>query len=147
MPVTEINSVVQGLEGSGDDAEIQLQIFFDDPAGVSNYYLGEFIPSNLPVLSLAALDDEFTDGNENFIENDNESYVAGVSIDINLYGISQRYFNYISILIDQSGTEEGPFATTPVQLQGNCINNNNPNEDVLGYFRLSEVARTSYTIE
>ena len=62
-----INRIEQSLEGSDDDAEIQLQVFFDDPEAVENYYLGEFIPSNLPIPSLAVISDEFTDGNENFI--------------------------------------------------------------------------------
>ncbi|MGS2738485.1 DUF4249 domain-containing protein [Sinomicrobium sp. M5D2P17] len=143
-----INRVEQGIEGSGDDTEIQLQAFFDDPGDVENYYLGEFIPSNLPLPSLAVISDEFTDGNENFIENDNENYVAGATVGINVYGISQRYYDYINILVQQSGSDEnGPFPTTPVQLKGNCTNVNDPNEEVLGYFRLGEFDTTSYTIE
>ncbi|GGB83137.1 hypothetical protein GCM10007424_23950 [Flavobacterium suaedae] len=148
IAVSDINRVEQGVEGSGDDSEIQLQVFFDDPAGVENYYLGEFIPSNLPIPSLAVISDEFTDGNENFIENDNDNYVTGATVDINVYGISQRYYDYLNIFIQQSGSEDnGPFPTTPVQLKGNCINVNDPNEEVLGYFRLSEFDTTSYTIE
>jgi len=144
----DINRIEQSLEGSADDAEIQLQVFFDDPEAVENYYLGEFIPSNLPIPSLAVINDEFTDGNENFIENDNENYVAGATVDINLYGISQRYYDYLNIFIQQSGSDEnGPFPTTPVQLKGNCTNVNDPNEEVLGFFRLGEFDTTSYTIE
>ena len=148
VAVSDINRVEQGIEGSGDDSEIQLQVFFDDPAAVENYYLGEFIPSNLPIPSLAVIRDEFTDGNENFIENDNDNYVTGATVDINVYGISQRYYDYLNIFIQQSGSEDnGPFPTTPVQLKGNCINVNDSNEEVLGYFRLSEFDTTSYTIE
>ena len=148
IPAPDINPIEQSLEGSADDAEIQLQVFFDDPETVENYYLGEFIPSNTPVPSLAVINDEFTDGNENFIENDNENYVAGATVDINLYGISQRYYDYLNIFIQQSGSDEnGPFPTTPVQLKGNCTNVNDPNEEVLGFFRLGEFDTTLYTIE
>lgn len=144
----DINRIEQSLEGSDDDAEIQLQVFFEDTEAVENYYLGEFIPSNLPIPSLAVISDEFTDGNENFIENDNENYVAGATVAINLYGISQRYYDYLNIFIQQSGSDEnGPFPTTPVQLKGNCTNVNDPNEEVLGFFRLGEFNTTSYTIE
>jgi len=146
MSVPNINFVEQTIEGDMEEEEIQLKVFFDDPANIDNFYLGEFIPSNLPLLTLTELSDEFTDGNENFIEYDNEDLVAGVTVDINVYGISERYYNYISILIEQS-EDPGIFATIPVQLRGNCINVNNPNEEVLGYFRLGEVARTSYVIE
>lgn len=142
-----INRVEQGIEGSGDDTEIQLQVFFNDPGDVENYYLGEFTPSNLPLPSLAVIKDEFTNGNENFIENDNDNYVAGVTVGINVYGISRRYYDYLNILIQQSGSDEnGPFPTTPVQLKGNCTNVNDSTEEVLGYFRLGEFDATSYTI-
>ncbi|MEM6687021.1 MAG: DUF4249 domain-containing protein [Bacteroidota bacterium] len=144
--VSDINFVEQTIEGDLEEEEIQLKVFFDDPANVNNFYLGEFIPSNLPLLTLTELDDEFTDGNENFIEYDNEDLEAGVTVDINLYGISERFYNYIGILIEQAN-DPGIFATTPVQLRGNCINPNNPDEEVLGYFRLGEVARTSFVIE
>ncbi|WP_130736080.1 DUF4249 domain-containing protein [Flavobacterium sp. J27] len=142
-----INRVEQAIENSGDDTEIQLQVFFDDPVAVENYYLGEFTPSNLPIPALAVIKDEFSDGNENFIQNENDKYVAGVTVGINVYGISKRYYDYLNILIQQSGSDEnGPFPTTPVQLKGNCTNINDSNEEVLGYFRLGEFDTTSYTI-
>lgn len=143
-----INRVEQIIdEGFDGDTEIELQVFFDDPRDVKNYYLGEFTPTNLPLPSLAVISDKFTDGNETFIENDNDNYEAGVTVGINVYGISQRYYDYLNILIQQSGSDEGsPFPTTPVQLKGNVTNVNDSNEEVLGYFRLGEFDTTSYTI-
>lgn len=142
-----INRVEQVIENSGDDTEIQLQVFFDDPIAVENYYLGEFTPSNLPIPALAVIKDEFSDGNENFIQNENDKYASGVTVGINVYGISKHYYDYLNILIQQSGSDEnGPFPTTPVQLKGNCTNINDSNEEVLGYFRLGEFDTTSYTI-
>ncbi|NMH89830.1 DUF4249 domain-containing protein [Flavivirga sp. Y03] len=147
MSVTEINDIEQTVEGGGDEEEIQLKVFFDDPINIDNYYLGEFNSSVNALLTLGVLSDEFTDGNENFIEYDNEDLIAGATVDVSIYGISESYYNYIDILISQSGGDGGgPFQTTPVQLKGNCINPNNPDEEVLGYFRLGEVVRTSYTI-
>ena len=147
MAAPVINRINQTIEGSGGDKEIQIQVFFDDPGNIENYYLGEFIPSNLPLPSLGVIRDEFTDGNENFIENENENYVAGVTVGINLYGISRRYYDYINIFIQQSGSDErGPFPTTPVPLKGNVVNVNDSNEEVLGYFRAGEFDTTSYTI-
>lgn len=145
--VTEINGIEQTIEGAGDEEEIQIKVFFDDPIAVENYYLGEFNSSVNPLLTLTSLSDEFTDGNENFIEFDNEELVAGATVGVNIYGISEAYYNFITILIEQFGETDGPFQTTPVQLKGNCINPNNPDEEVLGYFRLGEVVRTTYTIE
>jgi len=143
-----INRVEQKIEGSDGDTEIVLQIFFDDPGDVKNYYLGEFTPSNLPLPSLAVISDKFTDGNENYIEGDDENFVAGTTVGINVYGISKRYYDYLNILIQQSGSDEGgPFPTTPVQLKGNVTNVDDPNVEVLGYFRLGEFDTTSYTID
>ncbi|MBO6606892.1 DUF4249 family protein [Psychroserpens sp.] len=145
--VTEINTIEQTIEGAGDEEEIQIKVFFDDPINIENYYLGEFNSSVNPLLTLTSLSDQFTDGNENFIEFDNEELVPGAIVDISIYGISEQYYNFISILIEQSGENDGPFQSIPVQLKGNCFNINNPDEEVLGYFRLTEVVRTSYTIE
>lgn len=148
MSVTDINDIEQDTEegGFGDD-EIQLNIFFDDPADIDNFYLGEFTTPVEPLPFLEALSDEFTDGNENFIEYDSENLETGVSVAIMLQGISEGYYNYISILIEQSESDGGgPFQTTPVQLNGNCMNQNNPDEEVLGYFRLGEVVRTNFTV-
>jgi hypothetical protein len=142
-----INRIEQTIEGSEGDEDIQLQVFFDDPVDVENYYLGEFTSSILPLPFLRVISDDFTDGNEIFLENNNENYVAGVTVGINVYGISERYYDYLSILIQQSGSDEGgPFPTTPVQLKGNVTNVNDSNEEVLGYFRLGEFDTTSYTI-
>lgn len=146
MPVTEINTIEQTLEGEGDEEEIQIKVYFDDPADVENYYLAEFESNVNPLKTLSSLSDEFTDGNENFIEYDNEELIPSAVVDISIFGISERYYNFISILINQSGESDGPFQTTPVQLKGNCINVNNPNEEVLGYFRLSEVVKDTYVI-
>lgn len=148
ISVTEISKIEQAVEEGFSEDEIQLKIYFNDPANVDNYYLGEFNSTVNPVRYLRPLSDEFTDGNENFMEYDNEILDTGTSVAINLYGISENYYNYINILVQQSESiGGGPFQTTPVQLKGNCKNINNPNEEVLGYFRLSEVVRTNYTIE
>ena len=66
---------------------------------------------------------------------------------INVYGVSKRHYDYLNILIQQSGSDEaGPFPIIPVPLKGNCTNVNDPNEEVLGYFRLGEFDTTSYKI-
>ena len=145
--VSEIDRIEQTLEGSGDEEEIQIKVFFNDPIDIENYYLGEFNSSVNPLVTLTSLSDEFTDGNENFIEFDNEELVEAATVDVSIYGISEGYYNFISILIQQSGEVDGPFQTIPVQLKGNCINPDDPDEEVLGYFRLSEVVKTSYTIQ
>ncbi|CAL2080874.1 DUF4249 domain-containing protein [Tenacibaculum sp. 190524A02b] len=143
---TKINGVSQ--EDGFNEDEYRIRVVFDDPADEVNYYMGEFIQTNLAVPSLASIKDEFVNGNEAFVLHFDEKNVKGTKIDINVYGISERFYLYIEQLIEQSGTQGGsPFQATPAQLKGNCININNPDEEVLGYFRLSQFAKTSYTIQ
>lgn len=148
-PVSEIIRIEQDIEGSGGvgEDEILVKAFFDDPAITDNYYLGEFIPSHKPVNGLQAIKDEFTNGNENFVEYEDQDLKPGDEVIINLYGVSNRTYNYLNLLILQSFGFDGPFQTTPVQLKGNCKNISNPDEEVLGFFRLSEFVTTTYTIE
>lgn len=144
-PVVAINDIEQATTQSGTSEEISVTIFFDDPANERNFYLGEFFSSIDPLLSLDPLNDSFTDGNQNFMEYENADLVAGNTVSISLYGISEQYYNFINLLSSQAGGG-GMFATVPAQLKGNCKNITNPNEEVLGYFRLSEVVKTTYTI-
>lgn len=144
---TEINSVAQ--EDGFNEDEYRVRVLFDDPADEVNYYLGEFIQENLAVPSLASVRDEFVNGNEAFVLHFDEKNVPGTEVDIKVFGISEDFYFYIEQLIQLSGTQGGggPFQTTPAQLKGNCVNVNDSNEEVLGYFRLSQFARTNYTIE
>ena len=44
-----------------------------------------------------------------------------ISVNMELIGVSKRYYEYIQLLISQSESG-GPFDTTPVALRGNCTN-------------------------
>ena len=66
------------------------------------------------------------------------------TVNIGMYGISKSYYDYIKILISQLGGV-GLFESTPVDVKGNCINTTNPENYAFGYFRLSQVVKTSYT--
>ena len=74
-------------------------------------------------------------------------FVPGDVVDINLLGLSEQYYNYIQLLIQQSGGAGGPFSTTPAEIKGNCINMTNPENYAFGYFRLSEVDKRVYQFE
>ncbi len=141
---TEITKVTQ--EDGFTEEEYRVRVSFNDPEQEENYYLGEFIQENVTVPSLRAVRDEFVNGNEAFILHFNENNTVGTAVDIRVFGISKQYYFYIEELITQAGAGGGPFQAPPAQLKGNCINITNPEEEVLGYFRLSQFERTSYTI-
>jgi len=102
---------------------------------------------------LLSITDEFTNGNVMTVfyeklENDGvnqDSFQAGNVANIEFYGVSRQFSNYISILIEQVQASGNPFSTTPVALKGNCINLSNPDNDALGYFRLSQFIKVDYT--
>ncbi|WP_299122628.1 DUF4249 family protein [uncultured Tenacibaculum sp.] len=146
ISVVGIKNIEQeAVPSIGGNDEIKLKIYFDDPKDVANYYLGVFQASNLAIPDLETLKDEFTDGNQNFIEYEDEDLVKGGTVTLSFQGISRRYYNYIDLLIEQLG-QGGPFQTTPARVKGNCININDSNEEVFGYFRLSETVNDVYTI-
>lgn len=146
MPVVPIDEVNQSKDQGFDKDALEVNILFTDPADIENFYLikfhqeGDFLPE------LFDFSDEFTDGNQITDFYENEDFIIGDTVDIDLYGISKQYYNYISLLIEQS-SEGGPFSTIPAQLKGNCINITSPENVAFGYFRLTQVSKESYTFE
>ncbi|GAA3612465.1 DUF4249 domain-containing protein [Flavivirga amylovorans] len=153
--VVDIDDIYQSTEDGFDDEELEVNIIFTDPEAEENYYLFKFQRQGdlLPILEDG--DDEFSNGKEIpwWFEKEEdedtdeiEAFRPGDIVDISFFGISEAYSNYIGILIEQSeGT--GLFSTTPVPLRGNCINTTTPDNYAFGYFRLTQVVKTSYTFQ
>ncbi|GAB1309060.1 DUF4249 domain-containing protein [Urechidicola sp. KH5] len=151
-PVVDIDDVFQSTENGFDPDVLEVNVQYTDPANIENFYLFKFqlVGDLLP--ELQDLSDEFTDGNQITIFNERDEdedtgqkeYQPGDVVDISFYGISQQYFNYIRLLISQSDSN-GPFSATPVAVKGNCINPDNPEAYAFGYFRVTQVVKTSYT--
>ena len=154
-PVTDIASVFQTRENGFDKDALEVNIEFNDPKDIKNFYLTKFQRRGDLLQTLFDVKDEFTDGNKmsifyEKINNDDTGeteFVPGDIVDISLNGISEHYYNYIKLLIQQSGGAGGPFSTTPAEIKGNCVNINSPENYAFGYFRLSEVDKRVYTFE
>jgi len=154
-PVTDITSVFQTRENGFDKDALEVNIEFNDPKDIKNFYLTKFQRRGDLLQTLFDVKDEFTDGNKmsifyEKINNDDSGeteFVPGDIVDIGLNGISEQYYNYIKLLIQQSGGAGGPFSTTPAEIKGNCVNVNSPENYAFGYFRLSEVDKRVYTFE
>ncbi|MEZ4810903.1 MAG: DUF4249 domain-containing protein [Allomuricauda sp.] len=155
MPVTDITEIYQSVEGGFDDEVVDINVLFSDPENEENYYMMKFQEQGDLFPELYDLDDEFTNGNEMTVfyektdnENTNEEELEpGDIVDIQLLGISEQYYNYIRLLIEQVEFAGDIFSSTPVALKGNCINSTNPNNPAYGYFRLAQVVKASYTVE
>nr|WP_299338721.1 DUF4249 family protein [Allomuricauda sp.] len=149
--VTDITNVFQGREDGFDDEVLEVNVVFTDPPEEGNNYMFKFQREGDLLPDLEVAEDEFVNGNEiewwyeiDDDDEDLEPFEPGDVVGIELYGISRPYYDYIKILIEQLGGV-GIFETTPVAVRGNCINETNPDNYAFGYFRLTEVVRTSYT--
>ncbi|WP_166964464.1 DUF4249 family protein [Yeosuana marina] len=147
-PVANIDYVEQNFDGGFSGNETELKAFYKDPEDEENYYFFEFI-SNIPVIpSLEVYKDEFTNGNEMFGFYTEEDLTTGDDVTIRNYGVSKQFYNYMFILLQQNSEEGGgPFETQPVTVKGNCINQTNPKNFPLGYFRASQVDEYIYTVQ
>jgi len=153
ISVPEFKRIEQSYEGGFDNEVLEVTYYFDDPAGIENFYLSSFqdLRDLFPVLE--DMSDEFTDGNEmfNFYEKyddeDNGPFQPGDEVEISLYGISKPYHNFISLLIEQNNSGGDPFSSLPAEIRGNCINLTKPDNYAFGYFRVSEMVNTTYTFQ
>tara|TARA_R110002167_G_scaffold54785_10_gene156061 strand:- start:1020 stop:1865 length:846 start_codon:yes stop_codon:yes gene_type:complete len=154
-PVVDITELNQSATQGFNDEDLEVNVIFTDPVEEKNFYLFKFHKQGelLPVLEDG--DDEFVNGNEIswYFEKEEDSdtdkieaFVPGDIVNISFYGISEQYYNYIRIIIEQS-EGAGLFSTTPVAVKGNCLNLTNTNNPAYGYFRLTQVVKASYTFE
>ncbi|MDO5968462.1 DUF4249 domain-containing protein [Flavivirga aquimarina] len=147
-PVVPIEFVEQKNDGGFTGNETEIKAYYNDPANIENFYLIEFIIIKNNSINLEVYDDEFTDGNQIFAFFSEEGLKAGDELRIKSSGISERNFEFLNILSQQTDDEFGdPFETQPATVRGNCINQTNPSNYPLGYFRVSESSIFVYTIE
>lgn len=148
IPVSPIEYVVQNNDGGFSGDEVEIEAYYTDPKDIENYYLFEFINTDHGVKKLEVYDDEFTDGNEIFAFYSDDNLEIGNELIIRSSGISERFYEFMNILLQQTDDDSGdPFETQPALVRGNCINITNPENYPLGYFSASEVSLFTYIIE
>lgn len=155
IAVAPIDSVFQSTDNGFDNNALEVNVLFTDPVDEVNFYLAKFQRQGDLFPTLFDIKDEFTNGNEIKIiyeKLDNEDagefeFEPGDVVDISLNGISSQYYDYIRLLIQQSGNTGNVFSTIPAEIKGNCINLTNPDHYAFGYFRLTEVDKEVYTFE
>ncbi|WP_298346513.1 DUF4249 domain-containing protein [uncultured Algibacter sp.] len=147
-PVASIDMVEQKDDGGFSGEEIEIKAFYTDPENTENYYLFEFSVISRNTSTLEVYDDEFTNGNQIFAFYSNENLEAGDELIITNSGISERTYEFLNILLQQTDEDSGdPFETQPATVRGNCINQTNPDNFPLGYFRVSETDVLTYIVE
>lgn len=153
--VPEFNRVEQSIEGGFNDEALEVTYYFDDPPNEANFYLSFFQENGTLFQTLEDISDEFTDGNEmfNFFEkdedngDDSDTFKPGDIVAISLYGISETYYNSVRLIIELYANDGDPFSVIPADVRGNCVNLTNQENYAYGYFRVTEVVKSSYTFE
>ncbi|WP_027138089.1 DUF4249 domain-containing protein [Gaetbulibacter saemankumensis] len=143
LPTTPITKVTQSRDNGFLPDALEVNVFFKDPADETNFYLLKFKDRDDYFPYLLDVSDEFLNGNEVQLfyeksgDDEDDEFQPGDIVDINLYNISERYYNYIRLLISQTSSDN-PFAPVPVEIRGNIINNTNSDNYPYGYFRITE---------
>ncbi|MUU76814.1 DUF4249 domain-containing protein [Winogradskyella endarachnes] len=146
--VVPIDYIEQNNDGGFTGDEIEVKVYFTDPLNIDNYYFFEYSTniSNPPSLDVA--EDEFIDGNQIFGFYSDEDLESGDELTIKHFGISNQFYEYMYLLLQQGSDDGGgPFETQPATVRGNCVNITNEDNYPFGYFRLSEVVEENYIIE
>ncbi|WP_118974273.1 DUF4249 domain-containing protein [Taibaiella koreensis] len=145
VPKIENNITQNNKSGIGGD-EVEITYYYQDNAGEENHYLQRVVSPVATFPDYKAEDDENSQGSlmqGNFSDKDLK---AGDRINIRLYGISRRYYDYFRKLLAASGAGAGPFQTTPGSVRGNIINQTHFTNSAYGYFSISEVDVKDYMI-
>lgn len=148
IPVTPIDFVEQKNDGGFSGEEIEIKAFYTDPEDFENFYLFEFLITETGKSTLEVYEDKFTNGNQIFAFYSDEDLKTGNQMLIRNSGISKRTFEFLNILLQQTDDNAGdPFQIQPATVRGNCVNQTNPENFPLGYFRVSETDIFDYVIE
>ncbi|MDN6280139.1 MAG: DUF4249 domain-containing protein [Psychroflexus sp.] len=146
-PVSQIDSVQQKDDGGFSGENIEIKVFYKDPAAFKNFYLYTFDVDFLAYPVFSILNDDFNNGNAIFAYYTEEDLEAGDTLKIKAHGISETYYNYLEVLLDQTGAAGGPFQTQPATVRGNIVDQDNPEDYIFGYFSLSETDQLNYEVK
>lgn len=147
-PVPAIDKIEQKNDSGFSGKDIQVKAFYTDNGATNDFYLFKFQASDKVIPSYDVLKDEFFQGNQIFGIYEDKDLKTGQDLDITIMGISEPYFNYMSILLSIAGNTGGsPFQSPPATVRGNIKNTTNEKNYPLGYFSLSETDYRNYLIQ
>ena len=107
---SELEYVEQRNDGGFLGEDIELKVFYKDPAQEKNFYFFEGLCEKGDILS-------------------------------------EQFYNFMYVLLQQTGGQGGPFQTQPATVRGNIVNLSNADNFPLGYFRISEVSTLTYIVQ
>ncbi|WP_443939320.1 DUF4249 family protein [Pedobacter sp. MW01-1-1] len=146
VPTIE-NNIEQNNKGGMGGDEVEITYHYQDDGTQQNNYLYCVKNPRVAFPNYEAENDENNQGNLVPVYYSSKDLKPGDLVNIKLYGISKRYYDYFRKILVASGADTGPFPTTPGTVRGNILNQTNDKNYPYGYFRLSEVSTKDYTIQ
>jgi len=156
--VAEIERIYQQFEEENlfEDGGIKVAIDFTDPSGTGDNYLWELFLDGENVLvpdpgnsgNIVATD-KFFDGEtvEGYFPNEEKVFTPGQQVLVRQIGISRNQYDYLFILLEQTG-QTGQLIDVPAApIRGNVRNLTNPGKPALGYFGVSEISEKLIIIQ
>lgn len=144
-PIEE--TIEQNNKGGMAGDEIEITYYYQDNGATYNYYLYSVAMRHVIFPQYSVENNEKNQGSLTPVYYSHEDLEVGDVVNLKLYGISKRYYNYMNKILLASGNDDRPFPTTPAAVRGNIVNQTNNENFAYGYFRLSEVDVKEYTIQ
>lgn len=154
VPVVPIEFLVQGKATLFEGDETEVIVSFSDPPTIRNYYLFDFGPGEFLVT-----EDTFYQGQFfQFSYFYDDPIEPGTELEISILGVDKTFYNYMDLLIAQSGDEQGIFQTPVATVRGNVVdvtdldnddrvdNADRPDVFPLGYFAIVQEDIKTLTI-
>lgn len=143
-----ITEVEQINDGGVLGNETEVKFYFNDLVNETNFYFLRIDDPYKVIPEYGVIEDRFFQNNQMFGLYFSEDLKPGDTLKLTLNGITQDYFNYMDVLLEQTGSNSmGPFSTPTATVRGNIINQTNFDRYALGYFRLSKTEVSEYVIE
>lgn len=146
--VPEIDSITQSEDGGFTGDEREVRVTFTDDGTTDDFYLFSFQSPAEPFPVYGVQEDRLIQGNQSFEAYSDEDLEPGDQMTLYMGGISQRYYNYLRVLLSISGGGGGsPFQSPPATVRGNIVNTTNADDYALGYFSVIEIDVETVIIE
>ncbi|MEJ2585220.1 MAG: DUF4249 family protein [Robiginitalea sp.] len=155
IPSVPIDALRLGEGTLFDEDETELVVRFTDDPDRDNFYVFDFGFGNYLVT-----EDTFYKGQEfEFSYFYDEDFETGTELEVGILGADRTFYNYMDLLIEQSGELQGPFQTPVATVRGNVFdvtdldnienvdNASQPEVFPLGYFAIVQEFTSQITIE
>ncbi|MGB5404470.1 DUF4249 family protein [Robiginitalea sp.] len=155
VPVVPIDFLVQGRATLFEGDETEVIVAFTDPPVVKNYYLFDFGPTEFLVTEDTFYQGQFFQFSYFYVD----PIEPGTELQISIMGADATFYNYMDLLITQSGNQQGVFQTPVATVRGNVVdvtgldneeivdNAGRPEVFPLGYFAIVQEQVRTITIQ